>query len=47
MIPRHSIYVIDRERALTRKIDNSRFKLIKKLIIHKCCALTVAVKETL
>mgnify|MGYP006188543939 FL=1 len=47
MIPRHSVYVIDGERALTRKINNSMFELIKELIIHKCSTLTVAVKEIL
>ena len=47
MIPRHSVYHIDGERALVRKINGSRFELIKELIIHKSSTLTMAVKETL
>jgi len=47
MIPRHSIYSIDGKKSILRKIENSKFELIKELIIHKCSTLTMVVKEIL
>jgi len=47
MIPRHSVYAIDGRKALFRKVNSSKFELMKELIIHKCSCLTVAVKEIL
>ncbi|MBC8310955.1 MAG: polysaccharide deacetylase family protein [Candidatus Marinimicrobia bacterium] len=47
MIPRHSVYSIDGEKAIIRKVNNSRIEQIKEAIIHKCSTLTVVVKEIL
>tara|TARA_B110000467_G_scaffold88461_1_gene79974 strand:+ start:3968 stop:4729 length:762 start_codon:yes stop_codon:yes gene_type:complete len=47
MIPRHSVYSIDGENSIIRKLNNSKLEAVKELIIHKCSTLTVAVKEIL
>lgn len=47
MIPRHSVYSVDGQKAIIRKLTNSKFEILKELIIHKCSTLTVLVKEIL
>jgi len=47
MIPRHSVYATDGQKAIIRKVNDSNFERIKELIIHKCSSLTVLVKEIL
>ena len=47
MIPRHSVYATDGQKAIIRKINDSNFEKIKESIIHKCSTLTVLVKEIL
>jgi len=47
MIPRHSVYSTDGQKAIIREVNDSKFEKIKELIIHKCSTLTVLVKEIL
>ena len=47
LIPRHSIYSVDRNKSILRKLNNSKLEVIKELIIHNCSTLTIAVKEIL
>ena len=47
MIPRHSIYSIDSENSIIRKVYNSKLEIAKELIIQKFSTLTVIVKEIL
>ena len=47
MLARHSVYSTDGQKAIIRKVNNSKFEKIKESIIHKCSSLTVLVKEIL
>ena len=47
LIPRHTVYSIDKEKSILRKLNNSKLEILKELIIHKCSTLTIVVKELL